>query len=120
MDKMTLGGYEFWRNPNKFTVPKKDRYTSFVKTYGGAVFFSWGTFIEGVEITLEWEYMTETMFDQLQTLLEADAEIVWNPQTGDTYNVEIRSLEGKYLTTSLLDAEWREDVRLILAITSEV
>lgn len=120
MNKMTLGGYTFARNPNKSTEPKQYRSTSVVPTYGGAAFFSWGMFIEGLEVTLEWDYMTEAMFEQLQSLLDDDESKVWDPQTGSTYNVQMLTLEGEYLTTSLLDAEWRQNVKLTMVIMSEV
>lgn len=119
---MTLGSYAFERDPDTCTVPKKARYTSMVKTYGSAVFFSWGLFIEGVEIEMTWKLMSETMFNALQVLLEADAEIVWDRQSGisgTNYNVELQSLEGSYVETSLLHAPYRQDVRLRMVITSE-
>ena len=117
---MILGSYAFERDPDGCTVPKKARYTSMVKTYGGAVFFSWGLFIEGVEIEMSWKLMSATMFNMLQTLLEADAEIVWDKKSGTTYNVQLQALEGAYVETSLLDAPYRQDVKLRMVITSEV
>lgn len=117
---MTLGGVAFQRDPNSCTDPREQRFTSVVRTYGGIVFFSWGLFLEGVEIELKWRLMPETMFNQLQTLLEADEEMVWDPKSGTTYNVQIRSLEGSYVETSLLNAPWREDVTLKMVIISEV
>lgn len=116
---MKLGSYSFEREPDTCTVPHKARYTSMVKTYGGAVFFSWGLFIEGVEIEMTWRVMSATMFNALQTLLEADTEIVWDQQTGTDYNVELKALEGSYIETSMLDAPYRQDVKLRMVITGE-
>ena len=82
---------------------------SIVKTYSGAAYFSWGTLQEGQEILIEWGWMKEAQWDQLQTLLEADTQIVWDPQTGTTYNVEVTRLEGIYFESSLIDAAYRKD-----------
>jgi hypothetical protein len=120
MQTMTLGGYTFWRNPEQFDEPRLKRFTAEVPTYGGSAFFSWGTFLAGQVIILEWSWMDETMWDQLQTLLEADTQIVWDPQTGSTYNVEITKLEGAYVESALVDASWRQKVKVELLIRSAV
>ena len=120
MQKMTLGGYTFWRNPDQFDIPRERRYTAQVDTYAGSAFFSWGTFIEGQTIVLSWEWMDETMWDQLQTLLEGDAQIVWDPKDGNTYNVQMTRLDGAYVENALLDAPWRKSVKVELSIRSVV
>jgi hypothetical protein len=121
---MTLSGESgqctVWRNPNNFTVPNKEKYSANIQTYGGTAYFSWGTFIAGQKIKLEWDWYDSTSFDTLQTMLEDDEQKVWNPQTGSTYNVEIKKLSGKYLESALLDAPWRRNVILELVIQSEV
>jgi hypothetical protein len=45
---------------------------------------------------------------------------VWNRPTGTDYYVELQALEGSYVETSLLDAPYRQDVKLRMVITSEV
>lgn len=120
MDKMVLGAYTFSWNPEKCTVPRETKSSSVVETYGGAVYFSWGTLIAGQKINLEWDWLQEAQWDELQTLLEADAEVVWDPQTGPTYNVEIAGLKGDYQDKSLIDADYRRNVVLSLVIISEV
>jgi hypothetical protein len=120
MQKMSLGSYTFDRNPVQFDVPKKIKYSANVSTYSGESYFSWGTGIAGQRITLEWDWMTSTAFDQFQSILEEDAQKVWDPKSGSTYNVEVLSLDGKYVESSLLDAPWRRDVKLSLLIRSEV
>jgi len=120
MDKMILGGYTFTWNPEKCTVPRKTKSSSTVETYSGAVYFSWGTLIAGQMISLEWDWLDEAQWDEFQTLLEADAEVVWNPRTGTTYNVEISKLQGTYQAKSLTDAAYRRNVVLSLIIISEV
>lgn len=120
MQKMTLGGYTFWRNPNQFDIPRQRKFAAEVQTYESSAYFSWGTYLTGQKIALEWEWMDETMWDQLQTLLENDTQVVWNPRDGNTYNVEIMRLDGAYVESALLDAAWRNEVKLELLIRSMV
>ena len=120
MDAMTLGSYTFAENPAQFTEPKNIRHSAFIKTYSSVAFYSWGIFIAGEECVLEWEYMAEAMFEELQAIIEADTQVVWNPQTGETYNVEALSLDGPLIEKSILDAPYRKDVKLLLLIMSEV
>ena len=119
MEKMTLGGYQFWRNPTSFTEPRDYRSSATADTYSGVMFFSWGIFTDGQEIVLEWDWMTSTMFAVLQTLLEQDTAHNWNSQLGTSYVVQILSLEGKYIESALSDAPWRQKVKLTLLIRSE-
>jgi hypothetical protein len=83
--------------------------------------------IEGKRLTLEWPYMPVAMFDQLQTLFEADGPFVWDPQDSEskTYNVHVIGLAGTYHMTlgdAMADggAAYRRDVKLTLLILSEV
>jgi len=80
---MKLGDYTFTWTPEKWELPDEVRYSSYVKTYQGGAFFSWGTDIKGVEITLEWEFMPVAQYERLQELLRADAEVVWDPEMPD-------------------------------------
>ena len=118
MQAMTLGGYTFDRNPTQFDIPKDYRSTSFVDTYTGVSFFSFGIFSAGQEVTLEWDWMSNAMFIIFQTLLEADEAVTWYSRAGSTYITEILSLNGKYLESALSDAPWRKDAKLDLLIKS--
>ena len=120
MDAMTLGSYTFWRNPDQFTIPRQQKYASVIPTYGGVAYFSWGLFLAGQKVLLEWDVMTKAMWDELQTILENDTGVVWDPQTGTAYNVEVLQLEGKYVFKSLLDGAYRREVKLTLLIKSQV
>lgn len=123
MAKMTLGAYTFQFNPHQFTDPKKKKSFSIVETYSGAAYYSWGTFIAGQRIVLEWDSMPEAMWDELQTLLEADAVVVWNPTVDGAetqYNVEVLKVEGKYYKYTINRTAYRRNVKLTLVITSEV
>lgn len=122
LPKMRLGPYDFEWNPTQYDIPKEDKTYSVVQTYESVAFFSWGTSIIGKEIELEWDRMKEEQFDQLQTLLEADQETVWTPISGEVtaYNVELCQLNGKFMEFSLHDAPYRDDVKLLMVIMSEV
>ena len=124
MSNMSLGGYTFDSNPsdiNEIMIPIK-RCAS-IETYTSAAFFSWGASLVGKKITFSWNYMTCDMFDSLNTLYQADASVVFNPQDGSskTWNVEIISLTGKYhLGLTHDDNDWRSSVKMELLILSEV
>ena len=124
---MVLGGYTFPVNPSSIDgMFTKVRSTAYMQTYSSCAFFSWGVFIAGKTIPLDWDYMPRTMFDALQTLLESDDTLGFDPdlENGKTYTVEILSLNGKYYLTqgNTIDTEvaYRKDVKLELLIMSEV
>lgn len=117
---MILGSYTFTLNPEKCDMPVAEKRAASVKTLGGMGYFSWGTLLPGTEITLEWTYMPVAMFTELETLNEADAQIVFNPGSGTTYNVEIIDLKGKWFLDQTITAQFRGDVKLQLVIISEV
>jgi len=118
---MILGSYTFAINPNEpVPIITEERRGSSLKTMGGVAFFSWGTFIAGQEVKLPWSFMSTTQYGELLTLLTADAQVVWNPENGSTYNVEILSLHGEYHLSAGASAPYRKNVELKLLIMSEV
>lgn len=80
---MKLGDYTFYWPPNKYTVPKPDKFNSHVLTYSSVAFFSWGVDIVGKVIDLEWKWMSYEQFRQLQKLLEDDEQKTWDPEAPD-------------------------------------
>lgn len=118
---MTLGAYNFAINPNEpVSIITHERRTSSVKTLGGIEFFSWGSFLPGQEITLPWSFMPTAMYTSLLGLLTANAQVVWDPENGSTYNVEILSLNGEYHLSAGAGAAYRKNVELKLLIMSQV
>ena len=93
---MILGGYTFTLNPEKCEMPIKEKRASTVKTLAGAAYFSWGAFLPGTILKLKWSYMPVAMFSQLETKNEADAQVVFNPGSGTSCNVEIQGLKGAW------------------------
>lgn len=77
---MKLGSYTFEWMPDKWTLPKAGRLMDVVKTFTSVVAYSWGVTILGKKITLEWDWMSKTMFEELRKLEESDAELVWDPE----------------------------------------
>jgi hypothetical protein len=124
MSNMVLGTYTFPTNPSDATPVEMDRSTANVTTYESVGFFSWGASIIGKIIELTWTYMPADMYDSLKDLEIADATIVFDPQdgTGNTYNVEILSIYGKYCLGKLgyASTTLRKDVKVALLILSEV
>ena len=118
---MQLGSYTFMQNPcEPMPVITEERRADTVKTLGGVAFFSWGTFIEGQQVPLNWTAMPTAQYTQLLSLLNADAELVWDPENGSTYNVEIVSLNGDYHISAGTGAAYRKNVEMLLLIMSEV
>ena len=121
MSNMVLGSVTFSRDPAKMTVIKAERVVAVVETYSGIEFFTWGTFLAGKKLELYFPGMVSTEFDAIQALIEADAQVVFNPQTGSTYNVEIVGLDGDYHMSKLSsDDVYRKEVTVHLLIISEV
>ena len=124
MPNMILGGYTFATNPSAaHGVAEKVRHPSKLDTYPGVAIFPWGVGIVGREVVLKWEIMPSTQFDQLQTLLESDAALVFDPQdgTGRTFNVELMDLAGTYHVLIESGANcYRSDASLTMLILSEI
>jgi hypothetical protein len=117
---MTLGTYTFATGPDFCTQPLYVRRCSSVETYGGSDFISYGVYIAGQPIEVKWGWMLTTMFNAIYALLLADEQVVWDPETGDTYNVEIKSFTGDFFKSTYPAANRKKNVVLKLEIISEV
>jgi len=118
---MQLGSYTFTQNPcEPMPVITEERRAKSIKTLGGVAFFSWGTFIQGQEVPLNWTSIPTAQYTQLLSLLNADAVLVWDPENGSTYNVEILSLNGDYHLSTGAGASYRKNVKMVLLIMSEI
>ncbi len=121
MSRMTLGGYTFPIDPKEPETLNKVKKASYQETLTSVAYFSYGASIEGKLVPLEWEYMPKAMFEQLDAFNVADNSLVWNPQTGNTYNVKIFSLTGKYFgQIDDADSYGRQSIKMELLILSEV
>ena len=117
---MTLGSYTFTQPARTCTIPLENRRCKDIDTLGGVAFFSWGPFIEGQKIEIKWRWMATTMFDAIYALLVADDQVVWDPETDDTYNVEITGFTGEYHLSTYSAAANKKNVVLKLTIMSQV
>jgi len=115
--KMSLGDYEFNWPPDRWSIPKSEKYSGRVLTYDSAAFFSFGTSIAGKEILLEWDIMEAEQFEELENLYLDDESKTWDPGNGWIYTVEIISLEGSYGDVVGYDMPYRFNVRMLLMIT---
>jgi hypothetical protein len=124
MSNMSLGAYTFDQHPSDIDeMMKAVKRSASVETYESVAYFSWGTTLVGKTITMTWDWMSCDQYDALDTLYQADASVVFNPQDGSaaTWNVEIVSLSGKYnfgLTHD--DTDYRREVKLQILIINAV
>lgn len=121
MIRMSLGAYVFPDNPSQVSALMTPiKHAAAVKTYTSVAYFSWGSSVVGKVIDLYWGYMTIAQYDQLATLLTADAALVFDPKDGKnkTFNVELMDLTGTYFIK--LGEGHRHDVTLRLLILAEV
>lgn len=98
-DIITLGNYTFATNPDSISpVIDKRKISSAVDTYDSVAAFDFGTRIEGLEVTFEWEYLLSSQYSELQTLLETagDLELNIGGSNYPTYDVHLMSLSGSY------------------------
>ena len=119
---MSLGSYTFYRNPETCTYPQKHKRASVLDTFGGVAYFSWGTVQAGQILELYWPGLETTQFEELMTLFEADAQVVFDPDVGlgVTYNVEVISLLGDFLAPYSGAAAIKKNVTMKLVVISEV
>ena len=122
MAKMVLDAYTFAVNPIRMTLVEPVKAASGIKTYSSAVYFSWDPTIEGKKLTLEWKYMSNAQYVELDTLCQADAAVVFDPKKDDakTYNVQIESLDSRYYAALDGTGGHRRDVKMSLFVLSEV
>lgn len=120
MDKMTLGSYTFTENPQRVDLVESVKDVATVKTYTSTAVFQWDPTVAGLDVALDWDNLSETMYNELRTLYLSDSTVVFDPQNGSTYNVIVKSLEGSYFMAALEDIPHRENVTLTLHVISEV
>lgn len=118
MSNMVLGSYTFAANPSNMPAINKVLDIAYTKTYSSVATFSWGTSYVGLELTLKWEHMRNTQWDSLDAIYQADADVVFDPQDGEskTFNVHVVSFNGDHY----LDVTDRENVVMVLLFRSEV
>jgi hypothetical protein len=124
MSNMVLGAYTFAQHPSDIDgIMVAEKSNAWKQTYTSVAYFSWGTSIVGKSIEMSWDYMSCDQYDAIDTLFQADASVVFDPQDGSskTYNVEIVDLTGKYHIGLTHSEDWeRMDVKMTLLILSEV
>jgi hypothetical protein len=120
MDKMILDSYTFPENPQEMDLVEAKKVVAKVMTYGGEAIFQWAANIQDLSVVLRWDNITETFWDNLRTKYLATDSVVFNPQDGNTYNVIVEDLVGKYIQYGLEAIPVRKDVELTLNIRSQV
>ena len=101
---MKIGGYTMTWAPDRWEVPGRQRFQSFVKTYESGVFFDWGMFIVGTEITLEWDWLPVEEYTRLQEIYELAATQLWEPGQSDRLFHGIVT-NGPFVTTKTITGQ---------------
>jgi hypothetical protein len=129
MSNMVLNNYTFEENPSAINdIIRKKKVVTYVPTYSSVAIFDWGATYSGLKLDMEWNFMSETQFAQLESIwLDSSDTVVFNPNDGKgkTFNVYVLNLTGNYHLymedlTEDSDVTWRKDVRLSLIIKDEV
>lgn len=118
MALQSIGDLTFAIDPNLMSIPESKKSVATVETYTGSVIFQWGAILEGVEIELKWKWMDLTFYNALRTKYLTTDSYVWDPDTGDTYNVIIVGLDGAYFEEALGKIIYRKDITLRMSIRS--
>lgn len=120
MDKMILDGYTFPENPQEIDLVEAKKVVATVQTYSGQAIFQWASNIQDLSVVLRWDNISATFWDTLRTKYLSTSSVVFDPQDGNTYNVIVEDLIGKYVQYGLEDIPHRKDVELTLNIRSQV
>jgi hypothetical protein len=117
---MVLGVLTFLWKPTTMNVILPKRSNAVLETYTTVAFFTWGTFITGKTLQLQWDMMETGQFDDIVDLVEDDVEMEFDPGEGVTYQVQITDFDGAYFKDlSAAGKSFRKDVRLSLVIISQ-
>lgn len=119
MPVMTLGGQSFATDPKIQGSPDVPvRISASVETLTSVAFFSWGTTRIGKTFPILWDFLNETDFQKLVTLLNADAAVTF--YTGvESITVQMLNVESSYIEDvykSVTVAGGRKDVKVPLLI----
>jgi len=108
-----LGSYIFEWNPDRYSIPGKEKSFSMVETYSSVGWFSWGMF-EKKTITLEWDWMSLAQYNAIKAIFEQDVQTSWTDGKTIAYTVEINDFGGDYFENYGIDLAYRENVKLEL------
>ena len=117
---MVLDSYTFPENPQNMDLIESKKSVASVVTFSGSAVFQWDATLEGVLVSLTWDNMSETMYNNLRTKYLSTDSVVFDPKTGTTYNVIVENLSGSYVQYGLDDIPHRKDIELILNIRSAI
>lgn len=112
----SLGGYTFFWDPDRMTIPEKKKDVGVQKTYGGSAIFEWNPLLQGTRIDLKWDFMPRGMYKKLRQLYtQVGQTFEYDPNVGgNTYYVKIIELSGGYHDVVNADGKFRADVTLSL------
>jgi hypothetical protein len=118
---MTIGGVVLpdQYTPLQCTKPRAARSIAVAATYGGVAVFDWGAFLPGKEITLTWKSMTVALFELLDAVYQAGANVLWISGIDNlSYTVKISAFDGALLFDA--NNEYMLGITMTMVIVSEV
>lgn len=119
---MKFGTYDlpFGYEPNEFTIPRPETVIASIPTYTSVAVFNFGSILPGKKITLKWESLPSTAFDQLDALYQTGAPMTWQTALNNnkSYQITIMTLDGELLYGQ--DLGVRVNVEMKIIILSEV
>ena len=121
MAAVVIGTRTLTLDPQRMTMVRIDKSCAHKQTYTSVAFFSWGTYIIGKEILLEWPAMFADEFEALDAIFAADVPFTFTPSDGSThtYSVNMTSFDGEYFRgRTLATPTTRKNVKMTLLIMS--
>jgi len=114
--RQSLGGYTFYWDPDKMTIPEKKKDVAIQKTYGGSAVFEWPAQLQGKRLDLIWRMMPKGQYKKFRQLyLAIGTTYIYDPNIGgNTYNVKIIDIKGGYHEVVLADGSFRTNATLSL------
>lgn len=112
-------------NPTKMSSPEATLSIAAQPTYSGSAIFVWGLILQGTQVTLEWDGMSEADYQSFRALFIAGVPILWDLGVtvagGRSFNVMILKFTGEYIDHQILyDGPWRINCKMELDIRSKV
>jgi hypothetical protein len=73
-----LGGYTFPWKPEKFTIPRGERGSAWVKGLSVLGYLAESSILQSKEILLEWDFVSEAQWDAMMALYRQDDLLEWD------------------------------------------
>jgi hypothetical protein len=98
---MKINSYIFDWKPWQYTIPDASKSSAVVLTHTSIGYFTWGNFIAGKRVELDWLDMSSKQYGRLQYLYTSSDPLIWYPEHAnaifftDTSSVPSSSVTGQ-------------------------